>query len=222
MEKIECEIKVFDNFLEIIPLKHIEDNSEYKIKIKDIKSKNTIKKTDLDLKICTAFSPCYISIKEVKSLFPKYSLSDETILYQIREASRFADFILSSRDDSIYVKNFNDEKSILFEKEQFVKYQSAYNCMLQFYMDKQDSAGTSGALGDASFDNKMNVDISDLLSAIKKKVDFWKDSLSGYTNIGRAKPKWTVKGAAIDNWVTGQVANSHYGPINNEFKRGCF
>lgn len=194
MERVKFCVKVFDNFLEIIPCDGVKDNSIYEIRLKDIKQDCGHKVLDSEtVRFCTKMTPAYTSLESVKALVENCSIPEETILYHIREASRYADYIKKCKTSyGKPVLNLDPEIEE-FQKQQFAKYKAAYECILRFYMDKAAEYGLKGTLGDISFDTNSKLpDISKLLEELKKKVAEWELALQGHTNI-RAGMRTGVK-----------------------------
>lgn len=187
MERVEFEIKVYDNIIEIIPNESILDNSIYDIKLKNIKELHGYREISEDIKLCTALSPAYSSILSVNSLIEGIDVDEENILYHIREASRFVDYmgIVGKIDDS----------NVPYEVEQYVRYKAAHDSLLRFYIEKASHSGVKGQLGDVSYENKSNFkDISDLLKYLNANIKEWEDALRGYKLEGRAKPRHALRG----------------------------
>jgi hypothetical protein len=173
------------NYLEIIPDEGVFANCVYEIDFVNVVSADG--KAELPnqkVKIATAVKPAYVSLLSVQEVVESCQLNNDKILYNIREASRFADYIIDF-----------DHINIPFEVEQFVKYKAAHDCLLKYYIDRAALAGQKGQIGDVMFDNdpKMS-DISDLLKELKQLEKFWMDAMRGYNEFGRAKPASAVKG----------------------------
>lgn len=209
MEKVKFNIKVFDNFIEITPIDGVKDNSVYEIRFKDLKEENGHKTLDAEtVRFCTKMTPAYTSLESVKALVENCSIPEETILYHIREASKYADYIKKCK--ASYGKPVvNIDPDIeKFQKEQFAKYKAAYECILRFYMDKAAEFGLKGALGDISFDTNINLpDISKLLETLKKEVDEWELALQGHTNI-RAGIRTGVKASTSSSYNASTKASA--------------
>lgn len=194
MERVKFEIKVFDNYLEIIPIGGMKDNSIYEVKLKGLKQDRGHKELDqYSFKFCTQLTPAYTTIQAVNSLLENCSISEETILYHIREASKYADYIKMCKNPKFRNPRLDKDVQVDFETEQFVKYKAAYDCLLRFYVDQAAEAGLKGTLGDVSFENKpMLTSITPLLNTLKREYDKWNLALQGHTEI-RAGIKTGVK-----------------------------
>lgn len=190
MEIVKFKVRVIDNMLEIIPEGGIKDNSLYEIRLKNVESADgqTISKT---VKIMSSLSPLYVGIQSVRALIDSIPITDDVILYHIREASKFAE----------YLKNGMaiDESNIPFEVSQFVRYRAAHDCLLSHIINMSSSTGISGKVADVSFSEKETTkDISKLLDHLDKEIKVWEDAVKGYKNPGRAKMKSVVRGGAKD------------------------
>lgn len=201
MERVKFCVKVFDNFLEIIPCDGVKDNSIYEIRLKDLKEENGYKSLDAEtVKFCTKMTPAYTSLESVKALVENCNIPEETILYHIREASKYADYIQKCKASYGKPNIVLDPEIDKFQKEQFAKYKAAYECVLRFYMDKAAEFGLKGTLGDISFDTNTKLpDISKLLETLKKAVDEWQLAIEGHTNI-RAGIRTGVKSSTSSSY----------------------
>lgn len=214
MERVEHTFTVLGNILEIIPDTPPQDNSIYEIYIKSVKSASG-KKTlnNIRVKVCTQLRPSYCSLEAVKSLVESYSISDERVLYYIREASRFADYV---REEEI------KETDVPYEVTQYVKYKAAYDSLLRSYIDMASESGQKGTLGEISFENVTSYPaMKDLLKALKEEVDKWELHIRGYGIEGRAKPKSAVRGIKHNPYRTRNMNLIYppYGTILEGYER---
>jgi hypothetical protein len=182
MERVEQNFKVFDNFLEITPTEAFKTNSIYEIRIKGLKSINKDKKLDtLKLKVVTELIPSYCSIEGINALVDVFDIPEERLLYYIREASRYADYVKGTAA----VKT---EEIASFEVEQFVKTKASLDALLSVYAQKASDSGTKGTLGDITFEtSKAFGSIKDLIKLLKEEFKKWEDVLSGYSNVDQGK-----------------------------------
>lgn len=186
VEKIDFTVKVYDNFIEIKPTAPIKDNSLYEIKFKDLKTVGGYDVDNFTHKVSTAMTPMYCSIHDVRSVFYSELITDEDILYNIRSASRFADFLLGTKKIKL--------KDVTFEVQSFVKYRALKECLLKAYMGKVELGLTEGTLGYVTFKNQgQPKDIKDLLKLLEDEIAFWKDALWGYVE-GTAKMRSAIRG----------------------------
>lgn len=191
MEKITPNIRVYDNFLELSLEDGFEDNCQYEIHLINIKDINgdICNKT---FTLTTKLSPLFSDINAVKSLIEEDSISDYIILYHIREASRYAEYIKGEKID---------EDNIPFEVNQFVKYKAAHECLLNFSIKNSSSPGLSGTVGDVTFNDKeTNRDITGLLTTFENEIQKWMDAIKGYHLEGRAAPDYAVRGSWRDKF----------------------
>lgn len=198
MELIKANIKVIDNMLIIEPIDGFKDNSVYEIRLKNIKSIND-DEVNTTLKLCTKLTPLYVDINAVKSLIGDIDVPDDAILYHIREASRFAD----------YIKTGIDEEDVPFEVSQFVRYKAAYECLLRHTVSLSSSVGISGTIGKVTFSEKETIkDISKLLDLLSKEIAKWLDEVRGFSLEGRAEMKSVVRG--------GNYSYPGYDPVKSD------
>lgn len=206
MEKIDFTIKVFDNFIEITPIDGVKDNSIYTIKLKDLKEETGHKiLKEKEYKICTKFSPCYATILDVKTLLGNCEIPEQDILYHIREASRFTDYIKSSMN--VYnIYKIKDKELEEYQKKQLTKYKATYECLLRFYMDNANSdLGIEGTLGEVSFKTKGDLpDISDVLKTLKEEIEKWTLALQGINTDIKARITSGVKSSTPYSYYESQ------------------
>lgn len=191
-EEIRCEFKVYDNVLEIIPQDNkMEDNYYYEIEIDTISPLDEVEKVnDIYIGIHSRMHPYYTSVFAVNSIVGQYEVPEDVILFHIREASRYVDYVLSRVDTSRLKR-----RDIEFRASQYVKYAAAYDCVLRMFVDKASMAGIKGELADVKFDNNGGTaDLDKLLKALKDKKKLWDDILQGRENVGNAAPMTAVRG----------------------------
>lgn len=186
--KIEkCKANVFDNILELMPEGGFKDNCKYKIILKNIKDENgnVFNKTII---FYTKLSPLFCDINSVRSIIGDIDVDSSTILYQIRQASRYALYIYDTEGEPF------TEDNVPFQVSEFVKYRAAYESLLRFSIKETSATGTSGKVGDVSFsDKETNRDVKNLLTAFQDELAKWRDAVKGYGNEGRAKMRSAVK-----------------------------
>lgn len=187
MEIVKQTFKVFDNFLEITPEEALQTNSIYEIKIKGLRALNKNKKLDvLKAKIVTELTPSYCSVESINALVEVFDIPEDRLLFYIREASRYADYLSNTSKTRTKVD---------FEVEQFVKTKACLDALLKAYIEKASDSGAKGTLGDITFENSENFgSIKDLIKALKDELKKWEDAVRGFEREGRAKPKATKIG----------------------------
>lgn len=207
MEYIDFEAKIDGNFLKITPTDGIKENSVYEIRIKNLQSVQKNKKMkNKKVKVISELTPCYVSIESVRILAEVFEATEEEILFYIRDASKYADYVIA------HSKTKPSVSSIQFELEQFVKTKAILDALLKGYVDKSQITGLKGVLGNLSFENESE----DTLASIKDVIDYfkaelvkWSDAIRGYHLEGRNKPKSTVLGGnststiSISNIISG-------------------
>lgn len=185
MELVKFRANAIENLLEIIPDNGWKDNSVYEITLNNIKDLNG-NVYSKKITVYTKLSPVYSDINAVKSLMSNLDIDDSTILYNIREASRYAQYVAGYEIE---------EDDIPFEVSQFVKYRAAHECLLNFSVQQTSTMGITGKVGDVQFNEKeTNGDMSKLLALYAAEVAKWMDAVKGYHNEGRARMQKAVKG----------------------------
>ena len=183
-------IVTVDTIIDITLEKKLIDNEIYNIKLIGIENIYKEKFSGV-IKFNTAMKPFYTEVESVRALIGDNKISDDVIAYHIREASKFADYLMSK--ESIY--HIKDGDEVPFVIQQFVKYYAAHECLLRHTIELASSTGSKGVVGNVQFEDKESTkDISKLLEHLCKEVDDWKDAIKGYDGEGRAKMKATVRG----------------------------
>lgn len=181
---------VSENMIEIIPDEGFKDNSIYEIRLLNIESVSG-DSINTTVKFITRMKPMYVDSYAVSALIGDYKIPNDVILYHIKEASKFADYIISHSDYPFEI----DENDVPFPVSQFVKYFAAHECLLRHTVDLSSSTGVSGTVGDVTFSEKESVkDISKLLKHFCDEIDKWKEALKGYDLEGRAHMRTGVRG----------------------------
>lgn len=196
MEIVKCKYEIIDNILTIIPEDGIKDNSLYEIRLNNVKSfDGTAEINGLVKKIVTQITPAYCKISDVAILIDMFNIPETTILYYIREASKYVDYIKAGGSTSSASQTNNSE--ITFPMQMFVRTKVMLDCLLKAYVSKAAGSGVKGKLGEISFENteKYETSISDLINALKGDLKKWEDALKGYELEGRAKPKFAKLGS---------------------------
>lgn len=204
MKNVEFSVKIYGNTIEIVPSEPIKDNSIYEITISDVKAWLKSKYVDeIKTKIYTKLSPSYCSLESVMSLIDSISISEDRVLYYIKEASQYADYISGT--------SFDEDK-VPFNVSQFVKFRSAHDALLKLFIERASEAGQSGKMGEIEFDVSDNTDaIKDLLDYLKGESDKWEQQVMSEDHTKGAAPKAVVRSKP-----------AHYSTSLSGFNRGPF
>ena len=221
-EVIEFTIKSFDDMIQIIPMNGMKDNSIYEVRLKGVKAKNG---TDIEtpiVKFATAMSPMYCGIMDVTSLMDTMSIPDDIILYNIREASRYADYVYAT---AFPYKNKLDSLKLPFVVKEFTRFKAARDCLLKIYMSLVADNVIQGQLGEVVFKTRPTLpDLNNLLKYLDDEIKKWLDGIRGYNLEGRAKMQTAIRGydcggpnprTSIDRMTTPK-------PVEISMNRGVF
>lgn len=190
-EKVNYDIKVYDNFIEIIPKGGVKDNSIYEIKLKGLVGANGEEFEDETIKFVTAMTPMYCNKMDVSSLLDIVEIPEDIILYNIREASRYADYVY----EQAYKRKKLNKNNIPFEVKEFTRFKAAKDCMLKIYMALVSDNVIEGTLGEVTFKLRDQVpDIKKILDYLDKEIQKWLDAIQGYHIEGRARMRTAIKG----------------------------
>lgn len=187
---IEHSVKAYEDTIEIILLEELEHNTDYDIKLLNIESEFGDVET-FEFRFVTKMTPLYCSIFDVTALVGNFQIEQAVIVHHIHEASKFADYIVSSCDYPFVI----EENNVPFPVKQFVKYYAAHECLLRHLVDITSSVGLSGVVGNVQFsERESSKDATKLLEHFCRKIKEWEDALKGYELEGRARLKTAVRG----------------------------
>jgi hypothetical protein len=196
--KIECAVTVTNNVIELVPVIPLENNYKYTIAMNNIKSADGLYDSGAITKeLYSEFTPMYCTVESVQMLLQDKEIDEIIIKMNIREASKFVDFIRKNRTpamlraieyDVIHVK-----EDISYEADQYARYRAAYDCLVGTTISRTSQSGLKGQLGDVIFDISSDTpDISDLLDLLKDQFEYWLDVINGVVK-GTAMPTSAVK-----------------------------
>lgn len=199
--------KIDGNLLTITLDNEIENNSKYEIRFKNFKSKDGKAIIDnLTYNVITELSPSYCRISDVAVLVDTFNIPESTILYYIREASNYVDYIKNASSAT----SAGNNTEVSFPMKEFVKTKVMIDCLTQAYVAKAAGSGIKGKLGEISFENteKYATSIDDLLNSLWARLKSWEDALRGYEFEGRVAPGYALKAnSASDMLTASQIAN---------------
>jgi hypothetical protein len=207
-ENVAFTVEVVGNTIVLTPTSAIQDNYVYDIDLKGLVSSDglsTLNQTTVS--VTTELTPSYASVGSVLSLTRDCNIKTSDILYHIRDASRFVNFIKNGMPVS---------NPAPYEIEQFVRYKAAHDSVLEFYIRLAAEGGGKGQLGDVIYDNGQSrlKDISELLKQLQTEIDTWQSAVRGYKLEGRAKPLVALRSRLV------QSPYQEYTPVNVDMNRG--
>lgn len=140
--------------------------------------------------------PSYCTLNDVRYLVDTFGISEEQILYYIREASKYADYMKNA--DSV------SDSEATFIMREFVKTKVTIDALLNAYIKRAAGSSTKGTLGVISYTDSENYNnsIGNLLDKLRKILKGWGDALKGYEREGRAKPRYAKKAYKEENQTT--------------------
>ena len=206
-ERVLCNVNIDTiepNVLLIKPfhLKDFDNDSIYEFKLPDIKAKNGSILKAHKIKYITKPSIMYASIDDVKNKLGDIDISDEIILYQIKEASRLIEIVIQKAHENQNV-NFSKEhlQELRYNIDQvknehslvwhFVVYKACYECLTTLYLTLATKPNkVKEVLSDLS--KEFNLD----LSALKKLLDAFKKDFEDILDqiLTFADPVFAVRG----------------------------
>lgn len=185
--------EVLDNILIVTLPDGIKDNSQYEIRVKGLRSQDgKAQLEELKYRTVTELSPSYCNISDVSILQDTFGIPENTILYYIRAASKYVDWIVENSGTAGQTAKVVE---ITVPIQNFVITKVMLDCLLNAFINKAAGAGIKGTLGKISFENteKYASNIDDLIDELKAQLKMWLDAIRGYTLEGRAKPVWAKK-----------------------------
>lgn len=200
VERIESNVTVDGNILEITPTIDIQDNSQYTIRISGLKSADGTKSLPTQfITITTAVTPAYCTLSDLKAVTEGFGIEDSTMLLYIREASNFVDFVASSTNIS--------GDTLTYAKGELTKVKATLDCLMRGFVTGTLSQGVGKRykLGEDELEElDRTTAFKNFLDWLRWLLQYWEDAVRGYINPGRAKPKATRLGikAADNNDVT--------------------
>ena len=211
MEVVPATLKISGNTVTVVlDDAEIQDNSQYEIRLTDLKSldgKSVL--NEYKYKVVTELSPAYCNISDVAVMVDTFvDIPESMILYYIREASKYVDYINNGGSSGTGSTTSNTE--ITFPMREFVKTKATIDCLLKAYVNKAAGSGIKGKLGEISFENteKYATSINDLLDDLWKRLKGWEDAIKGYELEGRATPVYAIRGSETsDNTPASELIN---------------
>ena len=191
-KKIKTNIKIYDNYIEITPEEGMKDNSIYKINLKNVYSVNGDEYNGEEIiKITTEMTPLFCNIIDVNSLLNIDNIDEEIILYHIREASKYAEYVY----EKVFKNKTINKNKIPIAIKEFTRYKAAKECLLKIYMSLVTDNVVEGKLGDVTFKLRDQLpDIKKLLDYLDSEILKWLDAIQGYDLEGRAMMKTAIRG----------------------------
>lgn len=183
------------NFNDDEKLIDFEDNSVYEFEI-EAKGTQTMRKEKVSGKYITSPAPCYVDLKDVTSLARGFNLDEESVLFHIREASRYANHIINEANEDKYMdklvvtrENIKDDYFALY---MFIKYKALRDCILEFYIQEAAKPNRiKNQTGDLVYEHEFDLSrLKALLDEIEGEYDKWESELVTIT----ADPKAVLRG----------------------------
>lgn len=172
-----------------------KDNSVYEFEI-EAKGEHTLRKEKVKGRYVTSPNPCYVDLKDVVSLARGFNLDEESILFHIREASRYANHIIAEYNRENYVEQMivtrENIKEDYFELYMFVRYKALRDCILEFYIQEAAKPNRiKNQTGDLIYEHEFDLDrLKALLDEIEDEYGKWEEELITIT----ADPKAILRG----------------------------
>lgn len=185
-ERIVAEISYEENTKDIVKIapKEVLANSDYTFTVSGLKDKdgNTLETKTFTIR--TEYKPMYCTLTSLKMITDAYEIPDNNMRSYIRDASKYADYIISQTKSKI--------KTDSFAVENFVKLKATYDCLMRMIMSTGFDKDNRYKLDVIEYEHEKDLGtLKDLLDDLNKQLKIWEDAVRGYWPEGRAKPKVT-------------------------------
>ena len=192
------EYTIFGNRLELRPVGGVKPDSLYEIRIKKLESVDG--KKVLKYKVYTVASEQisnFYTIGDVNYLIDVFDASDTEVLYALKEASRFAQFLLDQ------IPGYENRADLPYLLQQFCKLRATLSLVSKHAVTTSTSGKISGHIGNISFGSTESggssssssrgnaPSLSDLIKMIKAEMEIFEKLIVDptYLTMGRAEPR---------------------------------
>lgn len=192
------EYTIFGNRLEIKPTSGMKPDSLYEIRIKRLESVDG--KKVLKYKVFTVASEQisnFYTLGDVNYLINVFDASDTEVLYALKEASQFAQFLLNQ------IPGYENRADLPYLLQQFCKLRATLSLVSKHAVTTTTSGKVSGHIGNISFGATESggssssssgngaPSLSDLIKMIKAEMEIFQKLIvdPSYLTMGRAEPR---------------------------------
>lgn len=192
------EYTIFGNRLELRPVGGVKPDSLYEIRIKKLESVDG--KKVLKYKVYTVASEQisnFYTLGDVNYLINVFDASDTEVLYALKEASRFAQFLLDQ------IPGYENRADLPYLLQQFCKLRATLSLVSKHAVTTSTSGKISGHIGNISFGSTESggsssssssgnaPSLSDLIKMIKAEMEIFEKLIVDptYLTMGRAEPR---------------------------------
>ena len=192
------EYTIFGNRLELRPVGGVKPDSLYEIRIKKLESVDG--KKVLKYKVYTVASEQisnFYTLGDVNYLIDVFDASDTEVLYALKEASRFAQFLLDQ------IPGYENRADLPYLLQQFCKLRATLSLVSKHAVTTSTSGKISGQIGNISFGSTESggsssssssgnaPSLSDLIKMIKAEMEIFEKLIVDptYLTMGRAEPR---------------------------------
>lgn len=192
------EYTIFGNRLEIKPIGGMKPDSLYEIRIKRLESVDG--KKVLKYKVFTVASEQisnFYTLGDVNYLINVFDASDTEVLYALKEASQFAQFLLNQ------IPGYENRADLPYLLQQFCKLRATLSLVSKHAVTTTTSGKVSGHIGNISFGATESggssssssgngaPSLSDLIKMIKAEMEIFQKLIvdPSYLTMGRAEPR---------------------------------
>lgn len=185
-ERIVAEISYEENTKDIVKIapKEVLANSDYTFTVSGLRDKDGNALESKTFTIRTEYKPMYCTLTSLKMITDAYEIPYNNMRSYIRDASKYADYIISQTKSKI--------KTDSFAVENFVRLKATYDCLMRIIMSTGFDKDNRYKLDVIEYEHEKDlVTLKNLLDDLNKQLKTWEDAVRGYWPEGRAKPKVT-------------------------------
>ena len=167
-EKIVAEIKYEDDTKNVVMIspKELLANSDYTFTISGVRNKNGELLEKKNFTIRTEYKPMYCTLTSLKMITDAYEIPDDNMRSYIRDASKYADYIISQTKSKI--------KTDSFAVENFVKTKATYDCLMRMIMSTGFDKDNRYKLDVIEYEHEKDLDaLRGLLDDLAKQIKVW-------------------------------------------------
>ncbi len=190
-ELLETEVTAQDNKV-FISLDDLDNNCEYIVVVTtDVEdTEGNSLSQEYSYTFTSQYDPIYASFNNVMLDLQQYmsNINEDFVYRYIRENSQSIRTLTKRRDI-----NWNNPPP--YEVQQYVRFKTVYDIVLNAYVKSVGGSGKKTRLGDLDVDKKSaSADMATIIKSLQDNLQPWYDMSLGIQNRGRAKSVSFVKG----------------------------
>lgn len=202
-KKITATIEPITNPKMVVLTATLEDDAEYTAIVRESVKNSTGSSLGIAYhwSFMTKFTSLYGDAEMIKGDVGGFiARMSNKILYKTMRDNSIHAFNITSQTANFQPEDYEDGKAPYYI-HQYVRYKTAYDLLMNGYIQSSNGTGASVTLGDLTVDKKSSqADISSLLKEFKERIKPWEDAIHGHNNRGYAKPSVVVRGENVETY----------------------